>query len=157
MFVSSVEVDYSSGDSDNLMEVGSQKRLRSGSYGASFSKACREKLQRNRLNEGYAIIKVLGISFCPGSWKASQTDKGAILTDAVRALTQLQSESKKLKETIESLQANIKELKAEKSELRDEKRRQRVEGEKLEQQVIAMSTQNGILPHSPAISTAFAV
>ncbi|CAB4304737.1 unnamed protein product [Prunus armeniaca] len=147
MFVSSVEVDCSSGDSDNLMEVGSQKRLRSGSYGASFSKACREKLQRNRLNE----------SFCPGSWKASQTDKGAILTDAVRALTQLQSESKKLKETIESLQANIKELKAEKSELRDEKRRQRVEGEKLEQQVIAMSTQNGILPHSPAISTAFAV
>ncbi|XP_016649000.1 PREDICTED: transcription factor ILR3-like [Prunus mume] len=149
MFVSSVEVDCSSGDSDNLMEVGSQKRLRSGSYGASFSKACWEKLQRNRLNERFLeLVSVLD----PG--RLPETDKGAILTDAV---CQLQSESKKLKETIESLQANIKELKAEKSELRDGKRRQRVEREKLEQQVIAMSTQNGILPHSPAISTAFAV
>ncbi|XP_021811228.1 transcription factor ILR3-like [Prunus avium] len=139
MFVSGVEADCSSGDSDNLMEVGSQKRLRSESYGASFSKACREKLRRNRLNERFLeLVSVLD----PG--RLPKTDKNAILTDAVRALTQLQSESKKLKETIESSQANIKVLKAEKSELRDEKHRLRVEKEKLEQQVIAMSAQNDI-------------
>ncbi|PQP91542.1 hypothetical protein Pyn_07599 [Prunus yedoensis var. nudiflora] len=110
------------------------------------------KLRRNRLNERFLeLVSVLD----PG--RLPKTDKAAILTDAVRVLTQLQSESKKLKETIESLQANIKELKAEKSELRDEKQRLRVEKEKLEQQVIAMSAQNGLLPRSPAISTAFAV
>ncbi|KAM6582910.1 hypothetical protein CsatB_009912 [Cannabis sativa] len=52
----SVEVDSSSGDSDNNKVVGSRKRQRSeSSGGASCSnyKACREKLRRDRLNERF--------------------------------------------------------------------------------------------------------
>uniref|UniRef100_A0A803P346 THO complex subunit 1 n=1 Tax=Cannabis sativa TaxID=3483 RepID=A0A803P346_CANSA len=51
-----VEVDSSSGDSDNNKVVGSRKRQRSeSSGGASCSnyKACREKLRRDRLNERF--------------------------------------------------------------------------------------------------------
>ena len=40
-----------------------------------------------------------------------KTDKAAILSDAVRILTQLRSESRQLKETIDDMQEKIKELK----------------------------------------------
>lgn len=43
--------------------------------------------------------------------RLTKTDKGAILSDAVRILTQLRSESCRIKESIDDLQAKIKELK----------------------------------------------
>lgn len=43
--------------------------------------------------------------------RPAKTDKTAILSDAVRMVTQLQSEARKLKESNEELQEKIKELK----------------------------------------------
>lgn len=43
--------------------------------------------------------------------RLTKTDKGAVLSDAVRILTQLRSESCRIKESIDDLQAKIKELK----------------------------------------------
>ncbi|KAF8410944.1 hypothetical protein HHK36_003481 [Tetracentron sinense] len=96
----------------------------------------------------------LGSILEPG--RPPKMDKAAILSDAVRMVTQLRSEAQKLKESNENLQERIKELKGEKSELRDEKQRLKAEKEKLEQQVKAMSAQPGFLPHPSAIPAAFA-
>ncbi|XP_048327210.2 transcription factor ILR3 [Ziziphus jujuba] len=145
----SVEVDYSSGDSDRVREIRSRKRQRSKSCSASCTKACREKLRRDRLNGRFLeLVSVLDLGSLP------KMDKGAILSDTVRILTQLRSESQRMKESIEDLQAKIKELKAEKNELRDEKQRLKAEKERLEHQVRAMSRQPGFLPHPPAVSSA---
>ncbi|KAM7267969.1 hypothetical protein ACFE04_010135 [Oxalis oulophora] len=53
--IPSVEIDGSLGDSDgvNVKESGSKKRGRSESCSATSSKACREKLRRDRLNDKY--------------------------------------------------------------------------------------------------------
>lgn len=51
------------------------------------------------------MVSVLDLGRLP------KTDKGAILSDAVRILTQLRSESHRMKESVEDLQAKIKELK----------------------------------------------
>lgn len=52
----------------------------------------------------------LGSILDPG--RPPKTDKTAILSDAVRMVTQLQNEARKLKESNEELQEKIKELKA---------------------------------------------
>lgn len=52
----------------------------------------------------------LGSILEPG--RPPKTDKTAILSDAVRMVTQLQNEARKLKESNEELQEKIKELKA---------------------------------------------
>ncbi|RVW58522.1 Transcription factor ILR3 [Vitis vinifera] len=96
----------------------------------------------------------LGSILEPG--RPPKTDKAAILSDAVRMVTQLRSEAQKLKESNGDLQEKIKELKAEKNELRDEKQRLKAEKEKLEQQVKAISAQPGFLPHPSAMPAAFA-
>ncbi|KAJ0044402.1 hypothetical protein Pint_04306 [Pistacia integerrima] len=146
--------DASFGDSDGLKESGSKKRGRSESCtAASSSKACREKLRRDRLNDKFVE---LGSILEPG--RPPKTDKAAILIDAVRLVTQLRGEAQKLKDSNSSLQEKIKELKAslaEKNELRDEKQRLKAEKEKLEQQLKAMNTQPSFLP-PPAIPAAFA-
>lgn len=149
----SVTIDCSFGDSDGPkeVEVGSRKRLRSESCCVSGSKACREKLRRDRLNERFLE---LGSILEPG--RPPKTDKAAILSDAVRMMTQLRTEAQKLKESNEDLQEKIKELKAEKNELRDEKQRLKADKEKLEQQVKAMSATSGFLPHPSSMSAAFA-
>lgn len=51
----------------------------------------------------------LGSILDPG--KPPKMDKAAILSDAVRVVTELRSEGRKLKESNESLQEKIKELK----------------------------------------------
>lgn len=51
----------------------------------------------------------LGSILDPG--KPPKMDKAAILSDAVRMVTELRSEARKLKESNESLQEKIKELK----------------------------------------------
>ena len=51
----------------------------------------------------------LGSILEPG--RTPKTDKAAILSDAVRMVTQLRSEAQKLKDSNSSLQEKIKELK----------------------------------------------
>ena len=51
----------------------------------------------------------LGSILDPG--RTPKTDKAAILLDAIRIVTQLQGEAKKLKDSNASLQEKIKELK----------------------------------------------
>ncbi|KAE8680194.1 Transcription factor ILR3 [Hibiscus syriacus] len=150
--VVSVGIDGSFGDSDGLKESGSKKRVRSESCNASSSKACREKLRRDRLNDKFME---LGSILEPG--RPPKTDKSAILIDAVQMVTQLRGEAQKLKDSNTSFQERIKELKAEKNEIRDEKQRLKSEKEKLEQQLKAMNAQPNFMPPTPpAIPAAFA-
>ncbi|KAF5741450.1 transcription factor ILR3-like isoform X2 [Tripterygium wilfordii] len=146
----SVEVDFSFGTSDNVNEAGSKKRLRSESHSSSGSKACREKLRRDKLNERFLELSSI---LEPG--RPPKTDKTVILSDAVRMVSQLRSEAQRFKELNEDLQAKIKELKTEKNELRDEKQRLKSDKEKMEQQVNYMRAP-GFLPHPSAVPTAFA-
>ncbi|RDX58390.1 Transcription factor ILR3, partial [Mucuna pruriens] len=148
---SSVEIDASLADSHALNDSALKKRGRSDSCTASSSKACREKLRRDKLNDKFVE---LGSILEPG--RPPKTDKAAILIDAVRMVTQLRDEAQKLKDTNTSLQEKIKELKAEKNELRDEKQRLKTEKEKLELQVKSMNAQPAFLPPPPAIPAAFA-
>ncbi|XVF87641.1 hypothetical protein PTKIN_Ptkin18bG0136600 [Pterospermum kingtungense] len=147
----SVEFSESFGNSDNPNETGPRKRVRSGSCSASGSKACREKMRRDRLNDRFLE---LGSILDPG--RPPKVDKAVILVDAVRMVTQLRDEAQKLRESNESLQEKINELKAEKNELRDEKQRLKTEKEDLERQVKALGSQPGLLPHPPGIPTPFA-
>ncbi|KAK4850991.1 hypothetical protein QYF36_011583 [Acer negundo] len=149
--VISAEIDASLGDSDGFKETGSKKRVRTESCSGTSSKACREKLRRDRLNDKFME---LGSILEPG--RPPKTDKAAILIDAVRMVTQLRGEAQKLKDSNSGLQEKIKELKAEKNELRDEKQRLKAEKEKLEQQVKAMNAQPSFLHPPPAIPAAFA-
>ncbi|GAB2277859.1 Transcription factor ilr3 [Dionaea muscipula] len=146
-----LDIDDTFADPDCPKENGSKKRGRSESCGSSSSKACREKLRRDRLNDKFME---LGSILEPG--RTPKTDKAAILTDAVRMVTQLRSEAQKLKDSNSSLQEKIKELKAEKIELRDEKQRLKAEKEKLELQLKNMNAQPGFLPPPPVIPAAFA-
>ncbi|RDX72117.1 Transcription factor ILR3 [Mucuna pruriens] len=146
-----VDIDGSLGDSDGLKESGSKKRVRSESCAVSSSKACREKLRRDRLNDKFVE---LGSILEPG--RPTKTDKAAILIDAVRMVTQLRGEAQKLKDNNQGLQEKIKELKAEKNELRDEKQRLKAEKEKLEQQLKSLNAQPSFMPPPAAIPAAYA-
>ncbi|WOH05712.1 hypothetical protein DCAR_0625132 [Daucus carota subsp. sativus] len=149
--IACTEIDCSPGDFEGIKEAASRKRLRSdGCNPASGSKACREKLRRDRLNERFMELASI---LEPG--RPAKTDKTAILSDAVRMVTQLQSEARKLKESNEELQEKIKELKAEKNELRDEKQRIKMDKEKLEQLVKSFGTQPGFLPHPSTLGASF--
>ncbi|XP_038998577.1 transcription factor ILR3-like [Hibiscus syriacus] len=137
----STAVDCSFADSDSLKEVVSRKRLKSESCGGFGSKACREKLRRDRLNDRFLE---LGAILEPG--RPLKSDKVAILSDAVRMVHQLRCEAQRLKQSNEELQAKIRELKVEKNELREEKQTLKADKEKLAQQVIAMSAAGPGLP-----------
>ncbi|KAF8016370.1 hypothetical protein BT93_H1775 [Corymbia citriodora subsp. variegata] len=145
------EIDGSFGESDGVKENGSKKRVRTESCSASSSKACREKLRRDRLNDKFLELASI---LEPG--RPPKTDKATILIDVVRMVTQLRGEAQKLKDSNSSLQEKIRELKAEKNELRDEKQRLKAEKEKLEHQLKAMSGQPSFLPPPSAIPPAFA-
>lgn len=146
----SLDIDSSYEDLDSLKEVG-QKRPRPETSAASSSKACREKLRRDKLNERFLELAAV---LEPG--KPPKTDKVALLSDAIRMLTDLQSETQKLKESKEDLKAKIKELKDEKNELRDEKQRLRAEKEKMELQIKATNTRPANIQHPPpTMSAAF--
>ncbi|OMO80564.1 hypothetical protein CCACVL1_12908 [Corchorus capsularis] len=149
--VVSAEIDGALGDSDCIKESGSKKRVRPESCNGTSSKACREKLRRDRLNDKFME---LGAILEPG--RPPKTDKAAILIDAVRMVTQLRGETQKLKDSNSGLQERIKELKAEKNELRDEKQRLKAEKERLEQQLKVMNAQPSFMAPAPAIPAAFA-
>ncbi|GJP31158.1 hypothetical protein CLOM_g9626 [Closterium sp. NIES-68] len=123
------------GNTEECDKTGSSSRKRSRDECAttadvSCSKANREKMRRDRLNDRFLE---LSRSLEPG--KAPKSDKASILCDAVRVLNQLRAEREALKESNIQLQEQIKELKAEKHELREEKARLKSESEKLQQQV----------------------
>ncbi|CAL5072301.1 unnamed protein product [Urochloa decumbens] len=116
------------------------------------TKACREKIRRDKLNERFLE---LGAILEPG--KTPKMDKSAILNDAIRVVGELRSEAQNLKDSNESLQEKIKELKAEKNELRDEKQRLKAEKESLEQQIKFLNSRPSLVPHPPVIpASAFA-
>ncbi|XP_034906408.1 transcription factor ILR3 [Populus alba] len=146
----SVEFNNSFENSDGLKEIGLRKRVRHGLGNAPGSKACREKMRRDRLNDRFME---LGALLDPG--RPPKVDKSAILVDAARMVTQLRDESQKLKESNESLQEKIDELKAEKNELRDEKQKLKTEKENLEWQLKALSPPPTYLPHPPPIPAPF--
>ncbi|KAK1283511.1 Transcription factor ILR3 [Acorus calamus] len=133
------------------LNASSNVRVRSESCSVSGSKACREKMRRDRLNDRFME---LGSILEPG--KPPKMDKAAILNDAIRMVTQLRDESQKLKESNNGLQEKIKELKAEKNELRDEKQRLKAEKESLEHQIKAMTLPPSFMTHPPVIPAAFA-
>lgn len=137
------------GGQDN---AGSKKRSRPESSAPPGTKACREKLRRDRLNERFNELCAV---MEPG--KPPKADKVAILSDAARLLGQLRAEAQKLNKSNESLHDSIKSLKAEKSELRDEKTRLKAERERLEQMlkgVSAAAAPTPFIPH-PAAAPSF--
>ncbi|KAI7737697.1 hypothetical protein M8C21_011869 [Ambrosia artemisiifolia] len=146
----SLECDGSLASSDGRKESGSKKRGRAEPGGGTSSKACREKLRRDKLNDKF--VELASILEPEGPPK---TDKAAILVDAVRTVTRLKNEAKKLKDSNSDLQEKIKELKSEKNELRDEKQRLKTEKEKLEQQLNTMNTQPSFLAPPPGIPAAY--
>uniref|UniRef100_A0ACD5U2C5 Uncharacterized protein n=1 Tax=Avena sativa TaxID=4498 RepID=A0ACD5U2C5_AVESA len=120
---------------------GAKKRSRPESSAPPGTKACREKIRRDRLNERFSeLCAVLE----PG--KPPKADKVAILSDAARLLEQLRAEAQKLKTSNESLQESIKSLKSEKSELRDEKTKLKAERERLEQMLKGVSAAAAAAP-----------
>lgn len=138
-------------DCEHGKEQPTNKRPRSESGTRPSSKACREKVRRDKLNERFLE---LGAVLEPG--KTPKMDKSSILNDAIRVMAELRSEAQKLKESNESLQEKIKELKAEKNELRDEKQKLKAEKESLEQQIKFLNARPSFVPHPPVIpATAF--
>ncbi|CAL9061299.1 unnamed protein product [Musa banksii] len=140
---------------DNCPNNGSRKkRNRVESCAAPGTKACREKLRRDRLNDRFTeLCSVMD----PG--KPPKTDKSAILSDATRLMNHLRLEAKKLKDSNEALKDAIKSLKAEKLELRDEKMRLKAEKERTEQMLKAISTTPQFMtqpaaatPHSASVA-----
>ncbi|KAD5507673.1 hypothetical protein R6Q59_031539 [Mikania micrantha] len=141
----SVEYDGPLSDSDGCKETGSKKRGRAEPCSGTSSKAHREKLRRDKLNDKFVELASILVPDGP-----PKTDKAAILVDAVRMVTQLKSEAQKLKDSNSDLQEKIKELKYEKNELRDEKLMLKTEKEKLEQQVNSMNTQPSFMAAYPS-------
>ncbi|XP_068639979.1 transcription factor ILR3-like [Aristolochia californica] len=149
-----VEIDDSYKDvcCGGLKQSGSRKRSRDDSDAGPKSKACREKMRRERLNDRFLELSSI---LEPG--RPPKSDKAMILSDAARALIRLRNEAQQLKEANEKLQDSIKDLKAEKNELRDEKTKLKADKERLEQQVKALSMPSaGFMPHIPALHAATA-
>ncbi|KAK1360760.1 Transcription factor ILR3 [Heracleum sosnowskyi] len=141
---SNMSVSGSNSDLGVIKEAGSKKRVRSETCNGSSTKACREKMRRDKLNDKFME---LGAILDPG--RPVKTDKAAILIDATRMVIQLRSESQKLKDTNTDLQQKVKELKTEKNELREEKQRLKIEKDRLENQLKTMTAQPSFL-HPPS-------
>ncbi|XP_045806658.1 transcription factor bHLH115-like isoform X2 [Trifolium pratense] len=140
----SLEMEYSL--DSTVLENGPSKRLRTESY-ASGSKACREKLRRDKLNDKFMELS----SVLEPDTLLPKTDKVTLLNDAVRVVTQLRNEAERLKERNDELREKVKELKAEKNELRDEKNKLKLDKEKLEQQVKLTSVHSSFLSNAMAV------
>ncbi|KAF8401862.1 hypothetical protein HHK36_012809 [Tetracentron sinense] len=122
-----------------------RKRVRNESCSGSGSKACREKIRRDKMNDRFLDLSSI---LEPG--RPAKTDKSAILSDAIRVLNQLRTEAQELNETNEKLQEDVKNLKAEKNELREEKILLKADKERMEQQVKAMTVlPTGFVPAHP--------
>ncbi|MQL86773.1 hypothetical protein Taro_019296 [Colocasia esculenta] len=160
---------------DNNCENATKKRNRVTSCAGPGTKACREKMRRDRLNDRFVeLCSILD----PG--RPPKADKVVILIDAAHRLSQLRLEAQKLTESNQSLQETIKSLKndfsvecleqqcrmsieylsltvllvmqAEKSELRDEKVRLKAEKDHLEQMLRGMSVRSPFVAQPVAAS-----
>ncbi|XP_074587480.1 transcription factor ILR3-like isoform X2 [Curcuma longa] len=139
-------------NSDSMKEPVNGKRARSETCAKPASKACREKMRRDKLNDRFMELASL---LEPG--KQPKTDKSAILSEATCMLTQLRNERQNLKELNGTLEEKIKELKAEKNELREEKQKQKAEKESLEQQIKLLNTSSSYVARPPVIPPPFTV
>ncbi|KAH7857597.1 hypothetical protein Vadar_014419 [Vaccinium darrowii] len=129
-------------DEECLEKECPKKRARNESCSRSGMKACRERLRREKLNERFLELSSI---LEPG--RPPQTDKLAVLGDAIRVVNHLRAESQEFKETNEKLVEEIKSLKAEKNELREEKIVLKEDKERIEQQLKAMTVSPpGFLP-----------
>ncbi|XP_010256783.1 PREDICTED: transcription factor ILR3-like [Nelumbo nucifera] len=131
-----------------------KKRGRIESSAGPGTKACREKMRRDRLNDRFLeLCSILE----PG--RLPKADKVVILNDATRLLNQLHLEAQKLKETNDVLKVTIQNLKTEKVELRDEKVKLKAEKERMEQMVKGLCVPCPFVPHHtfPAATTTYSV
>ncbi|KAK9291782.1 hypothetical protein L1049_019732 [Liquidambar formosana] len=103
-----------------------RKREHNGSCSRAGTKACREKMRREKMNDRF-----LDLSSVLEPGRPAKTDKSAILSDAIHVLNQLRIEAEELKDKNEKLQEDIKSLKAEKNELREEKLRLKEDKDKI--------------------------
>eukprot|EP01018_Ginkgo_biloba_P020217 Gb_20471 [translate_table: standard] len=141
------ENDGCKNDSDDQEKLYPRKRPRDESCSRAGTKACREKMRRDRLNDRFMELSAI---LEPG--KPPKTDKATILCDTLSVMNQLRADASKLKDSNDQLREAIKELKAEKNELRDEKTKLKAEKERLEQQVKAiMAVPSGFMPHPAAL------
>ncbi|KAJ7979887.1 Transcription factor protein [Quillaja saponaria] len=142
----STGIDFSVGTFASEEKECTRKRDRSNSCSNPGSKACREKLRRERLNDRFIdLTSVLE----PG--RPVKNDKPAILDDAIRVLSQLKTEVEELKETNEKLLEEMKCLKEEKNELREEKLVFKADKERIEMQLKATPISPvGFAPPYPA-------
>lgn len=125
---------------------GIRKRDRDEPCVSQNSKASREKIRRDKMNERFSELSII---LEPG--KPAKTDKCAILNDAIRVLNELTAEAQELKEANKKLEEDIKVLKDEKHELREEKSQLRAEKERMEDRVKALSMPpTGYVPLPPA-------
>lgn len=146
-----LSVDNSCCRTDEQDKATSKKRSRDEPTSRTPTKACREKMRRDRLNDRFVELSTL-----LESGRTPKTDKIVILADALGALNQLKAEVQQLGSSNEKLRDTIKELKAEKSELRDEKQRLKSEKERFEQQMKTMTMPGGFLPHPAALHAVMA-
>lgn len=114
-------------------DEGCRKRARCGSMTGPSSKACREKMRRDRVNERFLELSAV---LEPGM--TPKCDKTAILTDAIRMVNMLREEASMLKEQNVKLKEKINELKSEKNELRAEKHRLKADKEETERRTKAL-------------------
>ncbi|KAL5066924.1 hypothetical protein RYX36_017811 [Vicia faba] len=143
----SAEIDIPSGVVV-CQEENTRKRGRAESCHKAGTKACREKLRREKLNERFCDLSAV---LDPG--RPVRTDKPAILDDAIRVLNQLKTEAEELKETNEKLLEEIKCLKAEKNELREEKLVLKADKEKMEKQLKTLPIPPaGFMPPPPPMA-----
>ncbi|KAK7243065.1 hypothetical protein RIF29_37849 [Crotalaria pallida] len=141
----STEIDFSGGADAVACQENTRKRGRTDSCTKAGTKACREKLRREKFNERFCE---LSSALEPG--RPVKTDKPAILDDTIRVLNQLKTEAQELKETNEKLLEEIKCLKAEKNELREEKLVLKADKERIEKQLKGFSIPPaGFMPPPP--------
>ncbi|XP_058752669.1 transcription factor bHLH104-like [Vicia villosa] len=144
----SADIDIPSGVVACQEENNTRKRGRGESCHKAGTKACREKMRREKLNERFCDLSAV---LDPG--RPVRTDKPAILDDAIRVLNQLKTEAEELKETNGKLLEEIKCLKAEKNELREEKLVLKADKEKMEKQLKTLPiSPAGFMPPPPPMA-----
>ncbi|KAK9681682.1 hypothetical protein RND81_10G020300 [Saponaria officinalis] len=149
-FVGPASVSKNSNNSCGISDGSDEccrKRFRGGSSCTTSSRACREKLRRDRVNERFLELSAV---LDPG--KAPKLDKAVILTDAVQMVKMLQQETATLKNQNVELQQKNNELKAEKRELRSEKHRLKKVKDDIELCIKALGVPHG-MKFRPCITT----
>ncbi|KZV43839.1 hypothetical protein F511_18896 [Dorcoceras hygrometricum] len=129
-----------------------RKRGRTEQCGGGETKACREKMRREKLNDRFAELSAI---LEPG--RPVKTDKLAILGDTIKILSQLKTESQEYSEMNEKLLEEIRTLKAEKNELRGEKLVLKADKERIQHQLKSMAVPStGFMPPHPPVYQAAA-